>query len=50
MDEMKYTANELCGSEKFRHRKDALLAILGDGEYTVADAEARLDAFMTREV
>ena len=50
MEEMKYTLAQLLVSARFRHRADALKSALDEGEYTLAEAEAALAAFLERSV
>lgn len=50
MEETKYTLEQLLASARFRHRVDALKSALEDGEYTLAEAEAALTAFLERSV
>ena len=47
----RFTKAQLIGSERFRHRRDALQAVLLDREaYTIEAAEQILDAFMKGKV
>jgi len=50
MEEMKYTLEQLLGSERFRRRADALKTVLPDGEYTLEEADTALAEFMERGV
>lgn len=50
MKEQKYTAEALLDSKAFSHyQKDFLRAILGDGEYTVAQAEKKIQSYFSKE-
>lgn len=50
MKEQKYTVEALLTSNAFSHyQKDFLKAILGDGEYTLSQAERKLKSYFSKE-
>lgn len=49
--EVKFSKEQLLASERFRNRRDILNALLSDEkEYTIAEAELKIKAYMEGEV
>ena len=49
-NEPRFTADELAASAKFAKRRDLVKALLRDGTYTVAEAEAKIKEYLERRV
>lgn len=51
MEETRYDKNELKASDRFKKRRDAIEALLKDGElYTIEQAEEIVEGFMKGRV
>ena len=49
-NEPKYKAEELAASNHFAKRRDLVMSLLGGGEYTVSEADAKIKEYLERKV
>ncbi len=49
-NETKYKVEELATSKRFAKRRDLVLSLLGDGEYTVYEVEDKIKEYLKRKV
>jgi len=50
LGELKYSKAQLLMSNRFRHQRDIVDAVLEDGEYTIAEAEGMVEGFLKGKV